>query len=128
MSPRPMIAGLMLLVFSAPAYGGDDPAIQGEARKAIQSAMKTHVDQMQVEGVYYIYDPVTDSVLELTFKELHAGIMKKGAFFVSCADFSSGDTLYDLDLLVAEKNGVFKVVDVIVHKAGDQKRDYLSGK
>jgi len=128
MSFKRMISVLIALSISVTAHAGDDPSIQGDTRKGIQAATATYIDQAQVGGSFYIYDPVADSVLELKFKEVHAGIAKKGPFFASCADFSAGDTAYDLDFLVAEKNGVFKVFDVVVHKVGDQKRDYLVSK
>ena len=128
MSLKPMVSVLLMLSFPVSALAGDDPGIQGETRKGIHAAMAAYIDQARVGGFYYIYDPVADSVLELKFKELHSGIVKKGTYFASCADFSAGETAYDLDFLVAEKDGVFKVIDVIVHKAGDQKRDYLMSK
>lgn len=104
---------------------GDDPSIKGELRTSIQGAMKTYIDAHVVDGVYWQYDAVTNQLLKLTFKGLHDGIVKKGDFYVSCADFATPDgKIHDLDFIVAEgKDGVV-AVQGIVHKLGDEKRAY----
>lgn len=82
----------------------DDPTIQSEPRQNSQSAMKTHIDQNSFNNKYIIYDAVAGPMKRLSFKELHAGLVKKGGFYVSCADFvDDKGNLYDIDLLVAEE-------------------------
>jgi hypothetical protein len=128
MSLNRLIPAILLFTLPAVAYAGDDAAVPAEKGKAIQAAMKSHIEQAQVGGSYYIYDPVADKMLDLKFKELHAGVMRAGAFYASCADFTAGDTAYDIDFLVAEKDGALKVVDAVIHQAGGKKRDYLMSK
>ena len=57
---------------------------------------------------------------------MHAGIVRKGNFYVSCADFTAADgTYYDLDMLVADHpTDGMRVLQAIVHKKGDDKRQY----
>jgi hypothetical protein len=116
---------LFVLFCMTAAFAGDDPSIKGQTRAGIQKAMQQHVNDNTVNGVYAIYDGATDDVKFLQFKKLHRGIVKKGGFYVSCSDFADSEgTSYCVDLLAAEENGKFRVVDSIVHKTGNQKRSY----
>ncbi len=115
----------MLLSITLVVFAGDDPSIKGEQRQGIQMAMLMHVNDNTVNGNYYIYDGVTNDVKSLNYKKLNSGIVKKEKFYVSCANFTDGmGKPYDIDLLVAEKNGSYKVVDSIVHKVDGEKRKY----
>jgi hypothetical protein len=120
------IAFFALVVFiSTIVLAADDPAIQGEPRQNSQSAMKTHIDQNSINDKYIIYDAVAGQIKRLSFKELHSGLVKKGDFYVSCADFvDDKGNLYDIDLLVAEEEGDYSVYQAIVHKINGEKRDY----
>jgi hypothetical protein len=103
----------------------DDPTIQSEPRQNRQLAMKTHIDQNSFNNKYIIYDAVAGQMKRLSFKELHAGLVKKGDFYVSCADFvDDKGNLYDIDLLVAEEEGDYRVYQAIIHKINGEKRDY----
>ncbi len=118
------IAMFVLLCFTA-AFAGDDPSIKGQTREGIQMSMQQHVNDNTVNGVYAIYDGATDDVKFLQFKKMHSGIVKKGGFYVSCADFADSEgKSYCVDLIAAEENGKFRVVDSIVHKIGKEKRGY----
>jgi hypothetical protein len=108
----------MLLSVSTSAVAGDDPSIKGELRKNIQAAMQSFIDQNSVGGVYYIYDPVNGKMLNLTFKKLHKGIVKKGNFYVSCADFTDPvNKIVDLDFLVIPDGDQLLVTQAIIHDA-----------
>jgi hypothetical protein len=64
-------------------------------------------------------------LLRLAFKELHRGIVTKGDFDVSCADFvDEAGTLYDLDFLVAPLAGRHWILRAVVHSTGGDKRAY----
>ena len=79
-------------------------------------------------GKYIIFDAVTGNLLKLDFKDLHIGIVKKGDFYISCADFvDDNENKYDIDFLVAEKNGGFTVFQSIVHSVNGEKRIYHVG-
>ena len=107
------------------AMAANDPTIHGEQRKSIQTAMQEHIDRNTVEGRYVLYDAVTDDVLKLTLTQLHDGIVRKGDYYVSCADFEDPDgTEFDLDFLVVEENGEFRALQGVVHKAASVKRTY----
>lgn len=116
-----LAAGLAM----APAFAADDPSIQGQLRADIQQAMNDFIEEQAVDGVLSIYDPLSDGVLHLTLKELHAGIVRKGDYFVSCADFVAPDgQIIDLDFLVREVDGKVRTTQAIVHKVGGEKRPY----
>jgi hypothetical protein len=116
---------VVLFGVSLVAFAADDPSIKGKVREGIQQAMKNHVDEHMVDGIYMIYDAVTDNLLRLKFSKPHEGIVKKADFYVSCADFNdNAGKYYDVDFLVVEKDGAFQVLQGVVHKEGDQKRKY----
>ncbi|MBW2409706.1 MAG: hypothetical protein JRF72_07900 [Deltaproteobacteria bacterium] len=115
----------MLLSMGTSAMAGDDPSIKGELRENIQTAMQSHIDNNTVGGVYYIYDPVDGKMMNLTFKELHKGIVKKGNFYVSCADFTDGSAkMIDLDFLVIPDGDRMLVTQAVVHSVDGKKRKY----
>jgi hypothetical protein len=115
----------MLLSITLVVFAGNDPSIKGEQRQSIQKAMQKHVNDNTVNGNYYIYDALTNDVKSLKYKKLHSGIVKKENFYVSCTDFTDDmGKPYDMDLLVAENNGSYKVVDSILHKVDGEERNY----
>ena len=116
---------LVLLAFPLTTFAANDPNIKGEKRRGIQAAMQEHIGQNTVNGHYILYDTITDDVLKLKLAKLHDGIVKKADYYISCADFHDRDgTYFDLDFMVIEKDGKFRVLQGIVHKVGDVKRKY----
>jgi hypothetical protein len=115
----------MVLGFSGVSFAADDPSITGDTRKGIQSAMKNHIDQNLVNGNYVVYDAVEGHLKKLKFDQVHEGIVKKGDFYVSCADFVDDQgKKYDLDLLVVDEKGAFRVLETVVHSIDGKKRKY----
>ncbi len=108
------------------ALAADDPSIQGDARTGIQAAMTAYIAAQKVGGESLLhYDAVSGDLRRLTLVELHAGIVKKGHFFVSCADFAQEDgTLVDVDFLVVPTDDGFRVNQAIVHSVAGKKRAY----
>lgn len=122
---RNTIGLLALAALGVAASAADDPSIKGDKRTAIQAAMQEHIDRNSVEDRYVLYDAVTDDVLKLRLIRLHDGIVKKGDYYVSCADFTDHDgTEFDLDFLVVEADGRFRALQGVVHKADGVKREY----
>ena len=120
-----VIAALAAAAIGSTALAADDPGIKGEKRTAIRAAMQEHIDRNTVKGHYVLYDAVTDEVLKLRLARLHDGIVKKGDYYVSCADFTDADgDEFDLDFLVVERDGGFRALQGVVHKAGGVKRAY----
>lgn len=120
-------AVMAILMFGAAniALSADDPSIQGEPREKSQKAMQTHIEQNQINGDYVVYDGIQGELLLLEPVKLHEGLVKKGEYYISCADFVDADgNKYDLDFLVAEQDGEYKVYDAIVHKKDGDKRKY----
>ena len=116
---------LLVAWLSAPAFAGDDPSIQGPTRIGVQEAMKEHIGDNTVKDKYVIYDAVKGELKRLDFSALHKGIVSKGDFYVSCADFHDADgQKYDIDFLVVQKGYAFHVLQALVHKVGEEKRQY----
>ena len=119
------IITLLFLSFMANTFAADDPSIKGELRKDIQSAMGQHIDANKLNGNYVIYDAVKGEMKNLSLVELHTGIVKKGNYYVSCADFvDSNGKKYDLDFLVGNTENGYKVLQSIVHSVDGNKRKY----
>lgn len=103
----------------------DDPSITGKPRTESQKAISDHIEENMLGDNYIIYDDVSGKLMMLELKELHSGIVKKGDFYVSCADFVDAEgNKYDLDFFVAENNGDYIMYDAIVHKVNGDKRPY----
>ncbi|MES9860472.1 MAG: hypothetical protein ABW157_07545 [Candidatus Thiodiazotropha sp. LLP2] len=110
---------------STTLYAADDPSIIGDKRTKIQSAMSEMIDRSTVDGVYSLYDPVKGELHHLDLVELHDGIVKKGNYYVSCADFRNSEgKMLDLDFLVLEKDDGFIAIQAVIHKEGNKKRKY----
>lgn len=122
---RAVLVVLAVLGMSNIASGANDPSIKGDLREEIQHAMSRHVADTAIGDKYVHYDPVEGQLLRLELQKLHSGIVKKGDYYVSCADFTAEDgTYYDLDFLVAGKPGNLDVYQAVVHKVEDDKREY----
>jgi hypothetical protein len=118
--------GLMAVGLGAvPTAAADDPSIRGEQRDQIQAAMTRFVAEQSVEGVVRIYDPVDGKLLRLRLDEVHEGIVRKGDFFVSCADFRDQDgRRIDVDFLVIERGDGLVATQGVVHSVDGNKRKY----
>ena len=121
-----MIACVMALgLISTQARAGDDASIKGDLRTNIHEAMDAFVAEQTIDGKLRIYDPVDGKLLSLASYELHSGIVKKGDFYVSCADFVDGDgRKIDVDFLVLPNDGQLQTTQGIVHSVDGKKRKY----
>ncbi len=107
------------------SFAADDPTIKGNLRTNISQAMSQYVEDQTVDGKIDLYDAVDGKLLSLTFDSLHAGIVKKEGFFVSCADFmDQQDRLIDIDFLVKQSGNTLKVTQAIVHSIDGEERVY----
>ena len=118
----------LLIIFfavSAVVYAADDPGIKGKLREGISSAMNEHINQNTVDNRYVIYDAVAGKLKRLEFDKLHKGIVKKGDFYVSCADFiDSEGRKYDIDFLVGDTGKGLITLESVVHSINGRKRVY----
>lgn len=117
---------LASIAFLAPAvFAADDPSIRGELRTDIQDAMKDYLADQMLEGTFRLYDPVEGKLLRLEAPRVHAGIVKKGDYYVSCADFTDQDgRSIDVDFLVLDFGHEIRAVQGLVHKVDGEKRPY----
>lgn len=125
-----MIRGLLtigfLILLTMPATGAanDSSTIDDELAKQIRASARTYIDEHIVGRVYWFYDAVSHDMLKLVYKRLHPDVLKKGDFYVVCADFvSHGDVLdkqkmstLDIDFLVVKGEHGFHTTQAIVHK------------
>ena len=121
-----VVAAAMLLgLISTSAQAGDDPSIKGDLRTNVHKAMDAYVAQQTIDGALRLYDPVDGKLLSLTSYELHSGIVKKGDFYVSCADFVDQEgRKIDVDFLVLPNDGQLQATQGIVHSVEGKKRSY----
>ncbi len=118
-----IIFGTFLI--SMTSFAADDPTIKGNLRTNISQAMSQYVEDQTIDGKIDLYDAVDGKLLSLTFDSLHAGIVKKEGFFVSCADFmDQQDRLIDIDFLVKQSGNTLKVTQAIVHSIDGEERVY----
>ncbi len=117
---------LALLGFmTSAAQAGNDPSIKGDLRTNVHQAMNDFVAKNTIGGVLSIYDPVDGVLLKLGSYELHDGIVKKGDFYVSCADFvDQKGRKIDVDFLVLPNGGKLQTAQGIVHSVSGKKRKY----
>ena len=116
---------LLLGLTATAARAADDPSIKGDLRTNVHEAMNQFVADQTVDGVVRLYDAVDGKLLSLESYELHSGIVKKGEFYVSCADFVDQDgRKIDVDFLVLPKNGKLQTTQAIVHSVAGKKRKY----
>ena len=113
-----------LALTTSAALAADAPSIKGQIRTDVQEAMKKHIARNTIGDHYVIYDAGKGELKKLTFKELHKGIVKKGDFYVGCADFvDAAGKKYDLDFLVAAGEDTH-VLQALVHSINGNKRKY----
>ncbi|MCU7845115.1 MAG: hypothetical protein KZQ93_14895 [Candidatus Thiodiazotropha sp. (ex Monitilora ramsayi)] len=121
-----VIAMMSMIFFTmGTASAANDPSISGDTRSKVNSAMSELINRNTVKGVYSHFDPVKGVLHDLELVKLHDGIVKKGNYYVSCADFrTSKGKLVDIDFLVLENDGNFVATQAVVHKADNKKRKY----
>ncbi len=114
-----------LLLISISSMAANDANIKGNLRSNIQEAMEHHIQKNQISGKYALYDSIKGKVLKLDLTELHSGIVSKGDYYVSCADFvDKQGNKYDVDFMVATADKKLTVFQALVHKDKDGKRKY----
>ncbi len=119
------LLGVGLLLGGVTAQAADDPSIQGEVRAGIHQAMNAFVAHQSVDGVVRLYDAVDGKLLRLRLEGVHQGIVKKGDFYVSCADFIDQDgRKIDVDFLVIPVGEGLRATQGIVHSVDGKKRKY----
>lgn len=120
------LAALALTItLSINVYAADDPSIKGDLRSNVQQSMADFIQQQTIDGHMYVYDAVDGKLLSLKLKKLHSGIVKKGDFYVSCADFTDqkGQKI-DVDFMVRSTGDKLITTQALVHSVAGEKRKY----
>ena len=117
---------LLITIGSSTVFAGDDPSIKGKLRADIQASMDSYIKKNTINGIYAHFDPITGKLLNLKLDYLHSGIVKKGDFYVSCADMIDQESrkTVDMDFFVRDNFGNLVTVQAIVHKMEGKKRKY----
>ncbi|VAX11599.1 hypothetical protein MNBD_GAMMA26-505 [hydrothermal vent metagenome] len=120
-----MTGSVLLLAFSFSVQAGDDASIKGELRQNIQTSMSSFIQKQNIDGSMYVYDAVDGKLLKLELDELHSGIVKKGDFYVSCADFiDDKGRKVDIDFLVRPAEDGLVTTQALIHSIDGKKRKY----
>ena len=115
----------LLLISTAIVSAADDPSIKSTLREQIKASMMSFIEYNMVGGNYIWYDAVDGRLLKLQLDKLHDGIVKKGVFYVSCADFYDRDgKKIDMDFLVIKDGDQLKTIQGVVHSVDGRKRQY----
>jgi len=119
------VLSISLFLLSATTMAANDPSIKGDVRTNVQNAMNELIQQRTMEGNFKFYDAVSNKVHNLKLVELHDGIVKKGDFYVSCADFvdAKGNKV-DMDFMVIPNGNKMVATQAILHKIDGKKRKY----
>ena len=119
------VGSILLLVLSGFAQAGDDPSIQGSLRENIKASMNHYIAGQTINGRMFLFDALQGKLLKMELVELHEGIVKKGDFYVSCADFvDQHGNAVDVDFLVRPKREQLITTQAIVHSIDGNKRKY----
>lgn len=122
---RALVFSCIIVILGSAAFAADDPSIKGELRTRIKAAMSRYVESQTIDDVVRLYDPVEGQLLHLKFKGLHSGIVHKGEFYVSCADFvDQGGREIDVDFLVLPDGDTVRTTQGLVHAIDGKKRAY----
>ncbi len=119
--------GLLLVAFSfsGGAYSADDPSIKGDLRANVQQSMEKFIEVQTIDEHLYVYDAIEGKLLQLKLSALHSGIVKKGDFYVSCADFiDQHGNKVDIDFMVRKSNNSLITTQALVHSINGKKRKY----
>jgi len=126
-SLRRLLQGSLIIAVlaSGSVLAGNDPSIKGDLRSNIQAAMDQMIEKRTVNGTFKFYDQLKNKVYDLKLVELHDGIVKKGDYYVSCADFiDPRGNKVDMDFLVLPSDGKLVATQAIMHKVDGKKRKY----
>lgn len=116
---------LISLFLSQLSWAGNDKSIKGDLRSNIQYSMNLFISENTVDGKLYVYDSVKGNLLKLTLDKLHSGIVKKGDFYVSCADFvDQNSRKIDIDFMVIKNGTKLITTQALVHSIDGNKRKY----
>ncbi len=115
----------LLLALSFSAQAGNDASIKGDLRTNIQASMNHFIEAQNIGGSMYVYDSVAGKLLKLKLDKLHSGIVKKGDFYVSCADFhDSQGRKIDVDFMVRPSGDKLITTQALIHSVDGKKRKY----
>ena len=113
------------IVLTSVALAGNDPSIKGDLRTNIKASMMSFIENRMVNDTFMIYDASKGKLLRLKFDKLHDGIVKKGEFYISCADFfDEKGKKVDLDFLVIPDGDNLHTVQAVIHAVDGKKRKY----
>ena len=116
---------VLSVMLSAQSFAANDPSIKGDLRSNIQQSMADFINTHSVDGKVFLYDSVKGGLLKLKFDNLHSGIVKKGGFYVSCADFiDQNNRKVDIDFLVVPNGNKLVASQALIHAIDGSKRKY----
>ena len=126
MDLRKTIISISLLTLSiSSAWAGNDKSIKGDLRSNIQYSMNQFINNNSVNGNLFLYDNVKGKMLKMKLDNLHSGIVKKGNFYVSCADFvDQNNRKIDIDFMVIKNGNSLITTQALVHSVDGNKRKY----
>ncbi|MDH5258170.1 MAG: hypothetical protein OEX07_09175 [Gammaproteobacteria bacterium] len=125
MDIKSIAVATLLIATLSNAWAGNDESIKGNLRSNIQYSMNQYISNNSIDGNLYVYDSVKGKLLKMKLDSLHSGIVKKGDFYVSCADFIDQDKRkIDIDFMVIKNGNSLITTQALVHSIDGKKRKY----
>lgn len=125
MDIKSIAVATLLIATLSNAWAGNDESIKGNLRSNIQYSMNQYISNNSIDGNLYVYDSVKGKLLKMKLNSLHSGIVKKGNFYVSCADFIDQDKRkIDIDFMVIKNGNSLITTQALVHSIDGKKRKY----
>ncbi len=120
-----MLLLMALVMMPITALAANDSSIKGDLRTNIKASMQQYIQSQTIHGEMYLYDSLENRLLKLKLDSLHDGIVKKGDYYVSCADFvDQKNRKVDIDFMVRGKAEQLITMQAIVHAVDGSKRKY----
>ena len=108
---------------SMAALAADDASIPEAVKDRARAAMEEFIKhEVEVKGTFLLVDKDDNKTLSLNYDKLHKGMVKFQDGYLACADFNAGKSAYDIDFLVKEVGGTYRVVKAAVHSVDGKKR------
>jgi len=116
---------LLMISITGTAWAGNDKSIKGDLRSNIQYSMNQYIKVNSINGILTVYDSIDGKLLKMKLDNLHSGIVKKGDYYVSCADFvDQNNRKIDIDFMVIKDGSTLITTQALVHSVDGAKRKY----
>jgi hypothetical protein len=114
---------IVTVLLTSWAFAGDDPSIPASEKDKIKTTMVNYIKRNSTRyGNFLIQDSQTKKTMHLKFDHVHKGVVIHNDGYLSCVDMLMGSAVVDLDFVVSEEEGEYRVSKIAIHKVDGVKR------